>query len=132
MPETAVTAVWYRRLVLALLLAPALLWLFALSILPHLDLALLSFRERVAPRVYRPSLNQFRTFFVEPLYWQVFVRTAILSALATALTLLIAFPVAWVITKVASGRASAPDPSTPSGRPAAVKRAIRPWPVSAT
>jgi spermidine/putrescine transport system permease protein len=92
---------------LAWLLAPALLWLLLLIVLPHIDLALLSLRERVAPRVYRPSLNQFRTFFVEPLYWQVFVRTAILSALATALTLLIAFPVAWVITKVASGRASA-------------------------
>jgi len=92
---------------LAWLLAPALLWLLLLIVLPHIDLALLSLRERVAPRVYRPSLNQFRTFFVEPLYWQVFVRTAILSALATALTLLIAFPVAWVITKVASGRVSA-------------------------
>jgi spermidine/putrescine transport system permease protein len=92
---------------LAWLLAPALLWLLLLIVLPHIDLALLSLRERVAPRVYRPSLNQFRTFFVEPLYWQVFVRTAILSALATALTLLIAFPVAWVITKVASSRASA-------------------------
>jgi spermidine/putrescine transport system permease protein len=92
---------------LAWLLAPALLWLLLLIILPHVDLALLSLRERVAPRVYRPSFNQFRTFFVEPLYWQVFVRTAILSALATVLTLLIAFPVAWVITKVARGRASA-------------------------
>jgi spermidine/putrescine transport system permease protein len=37
----------------------------------------------------------------------VFVRTAFLSVLATALTLLIAFPIAWVITKVAQGRQSA-------------------------
>jgi spermidine/putrescine transport system permease protein len=98
---------WQRRLVLAWLLAPAVLWLLLLIVLPHVDLALLSLRERIAPRVYRPSLTQYRTFFVEPLYWQVFVRTAIMSALATALTLLIAFPVAWVITKVARGRASA-------------------------
>jgi spermidine/putrescine transport system permease protein len=89
---------------LAWLLAPALLWLLLLIVLPHIDLALLSLRERIAPRVYRPSLSQYRTFFVEPLYWQVFVRTAILSAVATALTLLIAFPVAWVVTKVARGR----------------------------
>jgi len=107
MPDSLNQRAWQRRLMLAWLLAPALLWLLLLIVLPHIDLALLSLRERVAPRVYRPSLNQFRTFFVEPLYWQVFVRTAILSALATALTLLIAFPVAWVITKVASGRASA-------------------------
>ena len=107
MPEGAVTAVWYRRLLLALLLAPALLWLFGLIVLPHLDLALLSFRERVAPRAYVASLAQYRTFFNEPLYWHVFVRTALLSALATALTLLVAFPIAWTIAKLARGRMSA-------------------------
>jgi len=95
-----------RRLLLTLLLAPALLWLLLLIVLPHIDLAVLSFRERVAPHQYRASLNQYRTFFVEPLYWQVFIRTALMSAVATALTLLVAFPVAWVITKIARARAS--------------------------
>jgi len=96
-----------RRLVLALLLAPALLWLLGLIILPHLDLAVLSFRERVAPREYAASLAQYRTFFGEPLYWHVFMRTALLSGLATLLTLLIAFPIAWIIAKLARGRMSA-------------------------
>ncbi len=96
-----------RRLLLALLLAPALLWLFGLIVLPHVDLALLSLRERVAPRTYVTSLAQYRSFFSEPLYWHVFLRTALLSALATALTLLIAFPIAWTIAKLARGRASA-------------------------
>jgi spermidine/putrescine transport system permease protein len=91
---------------LAVLLTPALLWLFALIILPHIELALLSFRERIAPHTYAASLTQYRTFFSEPLYWQVFVRTALMSALATALTLLVAFPVAWIIAKIARGRAS--------------------------
>ena len=99
--------VWQRRLVLTLLLSPVLLWLLLLIILPHAQLAVLALRERVAPHVYQPSLEQFRTFFAEPLYWQVFVRTALLSIVATALTLLVAFPIAWVITKVAQGRASA-------------------------
>jgi len=107
MPETAPAAGWYRRLLLALLLAPALLWLLGLIILPHLDLALLSFRERVAPRTYVASLAQYRSFFSEPLYWHVFVRTALLAALATALTLLLAFPIAWIIAKLARGRMSA-------------------------
>jgi spermidine/putrescine transport system permease protein len=98
---------WRRRLVLTLLLAPALLWLFLLIVLPHVDLALLSLRARVAPRLHHVSLTQYQTFFAEPLYWHIFVRTAVLSAVATALTLLIAFPIAWVITKVAQGRASA-------------------------
>jgi len=96
-----------RRLILALLLAPASLWLLLLIVLPHIDLAMLSLRERVAPHHYRASLSQYRTFFVEPLYWQVFIRTALMSAVATSLTLLMAFPVAWVITKVARDRASA-------------------------
>jgi spermidine/putrescine transport system permease protein len=106
MSETSSPAVWRRRMMLAVLLTPALLWLFALIILPHVQLALLSFRERVAPRTYAASLMQYRTFFSEPLYWGVFLRTAIMSALATALTLLVAFPVAWIIAKVARGRAS--------------------------
>jgi spermidine/putrescine transport system permease protein len=106
MSETSARALWQRRMLLAVLLTPALLWLFALIVLPHVELALLSFRERIAPHTYAPSLMQYRTFFTEPLYWGVFVRTAIMSALATALTLLVAFPVAWIIAKVARGRAS--------------------------
>ena len=107
MPEGAAGRLWTRRLVLALLLAPALLWLLALIVLPHLDLAVLSFRARVAPREYVASLAQYRTFFGEPLYWHVFLRTALLSALATVLTLLVAFPIAWIIAKLARGRMSA-------------------------
>jgi len=107
MSAGAAGAKWSRRLVLALLLAPALLWLLTLIILPHADLAVLSFRERVAPRQYAPSLAQYRTFFGEPLYWHVFVRTALMSAIATLMTLLIAFPIAWIIAKLARGRMSA-------------------------
>ena len=107
MPEAIATAAWYRRLLLGLLLAPVLLWLFGLIILPHVDLGLLSLRERVGPRQFTASLAQYRTFFQESLYWHVFVRTALLSALATGLTLLVAFPIAWTIAKLARGRASA-------------------------
>jgi spermidine/putrescine transport system permease protein len=98
---------WQARLVLMLLLAPALLWLLGLIILPHVDLAVISLRERAGPQEYTRSLAQYRTFFEEPLYWHVFLRTAVMSVVATALTLLVAFPVAWVIAKVARGRASA-------------------------
>ncbi len=97
---------WQGRLGLGLLLAPALLWLAALIILPHIDLALLSLRERVGPRHYVASLAQYKTFFTEPLYWHVFVRTAVMSVAATLLTLLLAFPIAWIIAKLAQGRAS--------------------------
>jgi spermidine/putrescine transport system permease protein len=92
------------RLALALLLAPALLWLVGLIVLPHVDLALLSLRARVAPRVYEFSFKQYLTFVDEPLYWHTFVRTALMSILATACTLLLAFPIAWTIAKIARGR----------------------------
>jgi spermidine/putrescine transport system permease protein len=97
---------WHGRLSLGLLLAPALLWLAALIVLPHVDLAVLSFRERVGPRDYVASLAQYKIFFTEPLYWHVFVRTALMSVAATLVTLLLAFPIAWVIAKLAHGRAS--------------------------
>jgi spermidine/putrescine transport system permease protein len=106
MAEGSVGKRWQMRLALGLLLAPALLWLLALIILPHVDLAVLSLRERIAPRHYAASLAQYRTFFAEPLYWHVFVRTAVMSLIATFLTLLLAFPIAWIIAKIAKGRAA--------------------------
>jgi spermidine/putrescine transport system permease protein len=94
-----------QRLGLLLLIAPALVWLVGLIVLPHVELALISLRARVAPRVYEFSLSQYRTFFDEPLYWHTFVRTAAMSILATVCTLSIAFPAAWYIAKIARGRA---------------------------
>ena len=91
---------------LAWLLAPALLWLLALILLPHVELLVISLRERTGARAFTASLAQYRTFFAEPLYWHVFVRTALMSILATLLTLGLAFPVAWIIAKVAQGRAA--------------------------
>jgi spermidine/putrescine transport system permease protein len=93
------------RLALLLLIAPAALWLVGLIVLPHVELAILSLRARVAPRVYELSLAQYRTFIDEPLYWHTFVRTAVMSIVATTTTLAIAFPAAWYIAKIARGQA---------------------------
>lgn len=93
----------HAKLLLMLLLAPAFIWLVGLVILPHIDLAILSLRERIAPRQYQFSLAQYRTFIEEPLYWHTFVRTAVMSILVTLLTLLMAFPIAWTIAKLARG-----------------------------
>src|SRR6202140_1356201 len=81
------------------------LWLGPRIIVPHFELAVLSFRERVGPRQYVASLAQYKTFFTEPLYWHVFLRTAVMSVIATFSTLLLAFPIAWIIAKLARGRA---------------------------
>ncbi|WP_018151199.1 ABC transporter permease [Leeia oryzae] len=96
-----------KRLTLYLLLAPAILWLLLLIILPHVGMGMISFRERIGPGEFAGSLKQYRTFFEEPLYWNTFVRTAVMSLIATIMALVMAFPVAWTIAKVAKGRLKA-------------------------
>ena len=87
-----------------LLLAPLALWLILLIVIPHINLAMLSFQERVGVRQYETSLANYRTFIEEPLYLMTFMRTAVMSIFATILTLLIGFPVAYYIAKMARGR----------------------------
>ncbi len=96
-----------NRIGFYLLLAPLVLWLGLLIILPHIDMALVSFRARVGPRQYEASLNNYAVFATEPLYLFTFLRTAVMSLLATIITLLIAFPVSYYIAKVAKGRRQA-------------------------
>jgi spermidine/putrescine transport system permease protein len=94
-----------QKLGLILLLTPLLLWLSLLIIIPHIDLFLLSLRERVGVRQYETGLGNYATILTEPIYMLTFARTAIMSILATVLTLLIAFPVSYYIAKMARGRA---------------------------
>jgi len=92
-----------RYIGLAAFMAPAALWLFLLIVLPHVDMFLLSIQSKGADGAL--SMANYKRFFVEPIYWNTFARTATYSVLATLLTLLIAFPVAYFIAKVARGRA---------------------------
>ena len=90
-----------------LLLAPLVLWLGLLLILPHVDMAITSLRARVGVGEYEPSLDNYAAFVTEPLYLVTFARTAIMSVLATVITLILAFPISYYIAKVARGRAQA-------------------------
>lgn len=92
------------RLGLVLLMTPLALWLTVLILLPHIDMLLVSLRVKVGVRQYQTGLDNYVAFFTEPLYWNTFLRTAVMSISATALTLLVAFPVAYYIAKVARGR----------------------------
>lgn len=92
------------RLGFILLLAPLVLWLALLIVIPHIDMFLVSIRERVGVRQYQTSFANYLTFFQEPLYIWTFIRTAVMSVLATVITLLIAFPVSYYIAKIAKGR----------------------------
>jgi len=96
-----------RGLGFYLLLAPLVLWLGLLIILPHIDMAIVSLRTRVAPREYVPSFDNYAAFITEPLYIVTFLRTAIMSVLATVITLIIAFPISYYIAKIAKGRSQA-------------------------
>ncbi|MBU3258745.1 ABC transporter permease [Roseovarius sp. PS-C2] len=93
-----------HRLGFVLLLTPLVLWLALLIIIPHIDMFFVSLRERVGVGEYQTSFANYRTFLEEPLYLMTFARTAVMSVLATALTLLIGFPVAYYIAKIARGR----------------------------
>ncbi|MBO6511712.1 MAG: ABC transporter permease [Roseibium sp.] len=93
-----------RSLGFYLLLAPVLLWLALLVIIPHVDLALVSLRERVGVGQYALSPANYLTFLNEPLYLVTFARTAVMSILATIITLVIGFPVAYYIAKMARGK----------------------------
>lgn len=89
---------------LYLLMAPLVLWLTLLIVMPHVAMLVVSLRERVGVGTYAFGLSNYATFFEEPLYWHTFVRTAVMSISATVLTFLIGFPVAWYIAKIARGR----------------------------
>ncbi len=96
-----------NRLGFYLLLSPLVLWLGLLIVLPHIDMALVSLRTRVGPREYDPSLSNYAAFVTEPLYLFTFLRTAVMSILATLITLIIAFPISYYIAKIAKGRRQA-------------------------
>lgn len=96
-----------NRLSLFLLLAPFLLWIVLLIVLPHIGIGYLSLREKVAPRVYEFGFANYLDFIREPIYWNTLLRTAVMSILVTVLTLFIGFPIAYYIAKIAGQRSRA-------------------------
>ncbi len=89
------------RLVFWIVFAPVLMWLVLLILLPHIDLLTMSFRgeDDYGDMVW--TLNNYRNFFVEPIYWLTFVRTALYAIITTFITFLLAMPVSFFIAKLA-------------------------------
>ncbi len=92
------------KLTFWLLMAPLLIWLLTLIVLPHVGMFLVSLREKVGVREYETSFANYAVFFNEPLYWNTFARTAYMSIAATVMTLMIGFPIAYYIAKLTRGR----------------------------
>lgn len=95
------------RLTLYLLLTPFLLWILLLIVFPHIGIFVISLREKVGPRQFTYGLSNYIDFINEPIYWNTLLRTAVISIAVTAITLVVAFPVAYYIAKIARKRARA-------------------------
>lgn len=90
------------RLRLWLVAAVPLVWVIVADIAPLWRMLVISFYETYplpASETPRLTLEHYRVVFDRPLYLSAFVRTLVFGGLATALTLLIMFPVAFFISK---------------------------------
>lgn len=83
-----------------LLLLPVFLWLFLLIVVPQFELLFLSFQyeDDMGDLVW--SLENYKEFFNNEIYWYTFVRTAFYAIFVTFLTFVVTFPIAFFITKV--------------------------------
>ncbi len=92
------------RLVFWICFAPVLMWLLLLIVLPHLDLLTMSFRGENDYGDTVWTLNNYRNFFLEPVYWLTFVRTALYAIITTFIAFLLAMPVSFFIAKLARAK----------------------------
>ena len=92
------------RLAFWIFLAPVLMWLVLLIVLPHLDLLTMSFRGENDYGDMVWTTGNYLHFFTEPVYWLTFVRTALYAVITTASSPL-SWPCPWPFT----------SPSSPGG-----------------
>ncbi len=90
---------WFR----IICLAPLLLWIVGLLIIPHIQLFWLSFLQNRHPEEGFYMGNYLR-FFTNPIYWKILLRTAVYAILSTFMSLVICFPTAFFIAKLLKGR----------------------------
>lgn len=95
------------KLSLILLMAPFVLWIGLLVVLPQAGIGYVSFREKLGPHHYTFGFRNYMEFLGEPIYWNTLLRTAWMSILVTILALAVGFPVAYYIAKIARRRARA-------------------------
>ncbi|MCB4203489.1 ABC transporter permease [Deferribacterales bacterium Es71-Z0220] len=96
----------HAKLGFYIFLIPVILWLFLLIVIPHIDLLLMSFKSENIYGKPTFSFANYKNFFVEPIYWLTFVRTAIYSIIVTVITAIISLPIAFYITKVVNTKFS--------------------------
>ena len=95
------------RLSLILLMTPFLLWIGLLIILPQLGIGYVSLREKISYDEFSFGLKNYVDFVSEPVYRNTLFRTAWMSILVTILALIVGFPVAYYIAKIARQKSRA-------------------------
>jgi len=85
-----------------LLIVPVLIWLITLIVIPHAELFLSSFlvEDDLGDMIF--SFGNYIQFFNQKIYWLTFVKTASYAIGVTILAFVIAFPIAFYLTKVTS------------------------------
>jgi len=88
-----------------LLIAPAMIWLLLFTIVPIAMLLVLSFWTSTAYGVKAVwTLENYQTIFGEPVYLSTFLRTVRIAAVTTLFTLLVAYPMALILSRMRSAR----------------------------
>jgi putative spermidine/putrescine transport system permease protein len=97
-----------RRAAPWLLVAPAVALVVVLFVLPYANLLMMSFFTPATATPYEPvlTLRNYRTALADQFHWRVLWRTLELGFLATILTLVLGYPLAWNLAR-ASGRRKA-------------------------
>ncbi len=95
------------RLALILLFMPFAIWIILIIVIPEVSILYLSLQQKLGLHQYTYGLTNYIDFIHESIYWSSLLRTAIISILVTVLTLIVGFPVAYYIAKIAKGRSRA-------------------------
>ena len=110
----------------ALLAGPAVLWTVAFFLLPSAAIALWSlFRREGGVLVTSFGLDNYRRIFEQEAYTQALLNSLQTTLLVTVISLLLAYPLAYVIACRVPARWQRLLPSPPSARPS--WRRVYPW-----
>ena len=83
-----------------LLFVPVLIWLICMIVIPHAELLISSFMVENDAGDMIFSFGNYIEFFTQKIYWLTFVKTAGYSIGVTLLAFIIAFPIAFYLSKV--------------------------------
>ncbi len=83
------------------LVTPALSWTLLFFVLPFIAMALLSLTAHEGGQA---TLDNYRQFFANPSYWQAMVNSLEVTMIVTLLSVLLAYPFAWILAEMVPAR----------------------------